>query len=422
MKLPTQPPCARFAFVLALPLLAGPAVAGNSLSGNELFVGHSNAQILKGAPSGTPADWTTASSTPRALLAHGSNLLVGTADGQILRLDHDSGALLGSHSTGLAILDMAIHDERLLVSAGDNLIHVLDIDSGQELGSMHPNFPLCSVEVTGDRVYSGSADGHVEYSVIGQDQWTTVVNQAPGAVTDLAFGGEVLYFTSENCSSVFIMNDEESQAIREFVMYEFPTSLAVTGQSLLVGTSMAGIYDYDVPSFFTNGVVWVGAPIISMLVNHRESVGNGYCAGEACPCGNNSQRGGCANSTGLGAQLKATGNVNTTLGDVDLQVSHLPVNSFALVFMGQGNGTSNFGDGRLCVGGQSLFRYPVRNTGAEGMIEELGVTQHSLDHFNSAGQISAGSTWNFQAWYRDTQGSCGSGFNTSNAWSLSFTE
>ncbi|MFT5050970.1 MAG: hypothetical protein ACI8QZ_002377, partial [Chlamydiales bacterium] len=45
----------------------------------------------------------------------------------------------------------------------------------------------------------------------------------------------------------------------------------------------------------------------------------------------------------------------------------------------------------------------------------------SLQRFGAAGQITAGSTWKFQAWLRDPSGPCGSGFTTGTALSVTFT-
>ena len=41
-------------------------------------------------------------------------------------------------------------------------------------------------------------------------------------------------------------------------------------------------------------------------------------------------------------------------------------------------------------------------------------------YFPSTGQITAGQTWNFQAWYRDPDGPCGQGSNFTNALEVTF--
>ena len=405
------------------PLLTCALLTGSAHAGDELFVADGNMQIYKGDPSGEPLWWTTTSAVPQALLFHGGDLIVGTAAGSILRLDTETGEVLQTHDTGHVLLDMAIHDGRLLVGAGDNLIHLVNPVNGSSMGTLHPTTTIASIEIHGDRVYVGSTDGLIKWAPIHTDVWTTLLDSAPGAVTDMTFGGDVLYFTSTNSSSVFIVSDENAQNVREYVVQSSPpTSLAVTGNSIIVGTSWGGIYDYDVPTFATNGLAWVYTHITSLVVSRSQSTGTGYCEGDLCPCGNTSLSGGCTNSTGAGAALEATGNSNTSLGDVDVHVQGLPTNSFAVIYMSQGAAQAPFGDGRLCVGGSAVCRYPVQSTGPQGWVEELGVAHHSVDHFDPAGHIDAGQSWNFQAWYRDLQGSCGSGFNTSNAWSVSFTE
>jgi hypothetical protein len=50
-----------------------------------------------------------------------------------------------------------------------------------------------------------------------------------------------------------------------------------------------------------------------------------------------------------------------------------------------------------------------------------GIGQFSQSHFTPLGTIQAGQTWHFQGWYRNTVGPCGSGFNTPNAFDVTFT-
>jgi hypothetical protein len=81
-----------------------------------------------------------------------------------------------------------------------------------------------------------------------------------------------------------------------------------------------------------------------------------------------------------------------------------------------------FGDGRRVVAGGSsgIFRLGVQPANAEGVI-----TRNNGLVFQSQTQggahIGAGETWNFQCWYRNTAGPCGSHFNLSNGVSVGFT-
>ncbi len=82
-----------------------------------------------------------------------------------------------------------------------------------------------------------------------------------------------------------------------------------------------------------------------------------------------------------------------------------------------------FGNGQLCVsgGGVGQFRFHVRNSGSAGVIQEgPGVVGYTQTHFGLFGQISTGQTWNFQGWFRDPLGPCGSTFNLSNGLAVTF--
>ena len=124
------------------------------------------------------------------------------------------------------------------------------------------------------------------------------------------------------------------------------------------------------------------------------------------------------NSVGSGAVMGATGSVSVSANDLGLQVQSLPASQFGVFYYGSGQDQASFGDGFRCVGsgGVGLFRFPPVSTGS------AGVASYAVDNASppgAAGQITSGSTWNFQFWYRDPQGGP-AGFNLSDAVEITF--
>ncbi|MCP3914504.1 MAG: hypothetical protein GY711_02980 [bacterium] len=157
-----------------------------------------------------------------------------------------------------------------------------------------------------------------------------------------------------------------------------------------------------------------------------ELAGDAYCTcGEgAGPCGNHDPDAGCANSTGSGAELVGTGSSSVTADDLVLTTSGLPPNQFGLYFMGDAQTLLQFGDGYSCIaaGPLGVHRFPVQNSGASGVMEGgPGIIDAACGLFPPSGCIAAGSTWNFQCWFRDPPGPCGGQWNYSNGWSVEFT-
>ena len=77
------------------------------------------------------------------------------------------------------------------------------------------------------------------------------------------------------------------------------------------------------------------------------------------------------------------------------------------------------GDGRRCFGGP-FFRFPARIADGAGNLA-IGpgvVVDHVSSKLGPAAQILPSSTWHYQVWYRDSNGPCGSNFNTTNAISV----
>ncbi|MFK7928930.1 MAG: hypothetical protein AB8H79_12130, partial [Myxococcota bacterium] len=162
----------------------------------------------------------------------------------------------------------------------------------------------------------------------------------------------------------------------------------------------------------------------AVYVYRRNGAATADCFCPSAPCGNDQPMAGCATSTGTGSVLSACGSASTTLDDLVLSAEGVPANFFGLIYMGGGAVDLPFGDGRRCVGsgGNGVHRFPVRNAGPSGVLTEgPGLVAFSNVNFVVSGHIQAGSTWRFQAWFRDPSGPCGSGFNLSNALSVTFS-
>ncbi len=148
----------------------------------------------------------------------------------------------------------------------------------------------------------------------------------------------------------------------------------------------------------------------------------GSCT-SAAPCANTDTHGGCLNSTGQGALLAAGGSSSCAFDELVLQATHLPPSQNAIVFMGAAALTSTYGDGLRVVssGGLGLRRFPLQQADATGyFLQGPGLVALS-QAFAPVHQISAGQTWNFQCWYRDPVGPCGTTTNLSNGVSVAFT-
>lgn len=153
-----------------------------------------------------------------------------------------------------------------------------------------------------------------------------------------------------------------------------------------------------------------------------EEVGKPFCF---CPapgvCGNPDPTAGCANSTGAGGLLTASGGTSVGADDLVLTVSQLPANQFNVLFMGPSVvGATPLADGLRCVGG-SLWRYPAQQANASGTTVYTNLVTYANGNFPPVGQIAAGSTWYFQDWFRDVPGPCGNGSNVTHAVAVTFT-
>lgn len=123
------------------------------------------------------------------------------------------------------------------------------------------------------------------------------------------------------------------------------------------------------------------------------------------------------NSTGPGASMAWSGSVSVGTNDLDLKVIGAAASVPGLFFLGNAQVQLPFGDGSLCVGGNTR-RLPVVTTDA------FGDATYSLDFTNQGLPsivIQPANTWNFQFWFRDTAFG-GNGFNFSDGLEVTFCD
>ncbi len=184
-----------------------------------------------------------------------------------------------------------------------------------------------------------------------------------------------------------------------------------SGTLLLAGGTFASVIDSN-DSYLGR---WGGCA--------EDALGDAYCFGDGggtpCPCSNAGGPGeGCANGSGRGARLWASGSARVSTGELRLRGAGLVAGQAGLYL--QGNNATNggagvvFGDGLRCAGG-GVVRLQVRIANA------LGLSLTSLD-VAARGGVAPGDTRTYQIWYRDVFTSpCGSGFNLSNGLALTWS-
>ena len=147
-----------------------------------------------------------------------------------------------------------------------------------------------------------------------------------------------------------------------------------------------------------------------------------YCTGDgadglSCPCGNSSTSGGCTNGTGNGAHLFGVGSTSIAAGNLTLTGVGLDPGKPGLYFQGNNRVAAgagvHFGDGLRCAGG-AVIRLQVR------MANDKGESQTTVS-IAEKGMVQPGDVKRYQLWYRNPDTTvCGSGFNLSNGYELTW--
>jgi hypothetical protein len=118
------------------------------------------------------------------------------------------------------------------------------------------------------------------------------------------------------------------------------------------------------------------------------------------------------NSSGEMASIWVTGSPSLAQNDLVLRAGRVPADKVGIFFFGPSRISVPFGNGIKCVGGGTKR---LLLTTAQGE-----VLRHDVDFTGgSAANITTGSTYNFQAWFRDPAAG-GSSTNLSSALSITF--
>ncbi|MBM3986968.1 MAG: hypothetical protein FJ294_03305 [Planctomycetes bacterium] len=120
-----------------------------------------------------------------------------------------------------------------------------------------------------------------------------------------------------------------------------------------------------------------------------------------------------ANSSGGAALISATGSASIAANDLVLSAAPVPNGSAGLFLFGSSASQTPFGNGTKCVAS------PVRRLGISNAVGTTLSDAVNNAQAPAAGVLVSGSTWFFQAWFRDTAAG-GSNTNLSNGLRVTF--
>lgn len=346
-------------------------------------------------------------------------LHVGSPDGTVWRVTANSVAPAFSVPGGASVLAPGEGETSLLVAGSDGIVRRVDPASGKARETHDaPEDATCLLEVPFVGLFAGSASGFVWLESGGAFERLA---DAGDPVVGLAVVEDHLYVTTAagdlldlSVAGAHLATHPLGARARGLAAHL--TDLLVPledGRLLRLDRETGVLLDVEATGEAANAVVLDPGPI---------TLGWAYCYGDDCPCGNDDPANGCANSTGLGGYLLASGSRSVSADDLSLVLTHLPADTLHVLVMSRGWTTVDLGDGLLCIDTTSSHhRFAPGIASAAGYdVLGPGLVQRSTEQFPGHGHIQAGDTWHFQAWYRDDAGPCGSGFNVTNAYSVSF--
>jgi len=396
--------------------------ASATAAADELLVGSPNSAILSGSPFKSEFQVVGACGGAVASFAlDGDVAWIGDESGIIYRRDLVTGAISYAFNAPNDALGLAMHDGDLLCAGGATVARI-DVTTGAVLATYAAPADVTSLFVRDDDVFVGTTVG-LTFRANANVGDFRFVGTCSGPISSIVVDGDHLFLGSSD-GSLYCQNMDTLNVDWFFHIGGDLGALASHGADLLVGSSDTRILRVDKESGAIKGVIDGMFPVAALGVIPSAAVGGSYCYASGCPCGNDGGDGGCLNSTGFGARLVGSGSGSVAADNLRIDAFQIPRFRAARFYMAKALVQTPLGDGLLCAGsgGYGLFRFPTQDSGAEGAVRlEPGLVAFAAANLPPAAQVFAGATWNFQVWFRDAAGPCGSGVNTSNALSVDFT-
>ena len=384
-----------------------------------------------------PASFTEIFTAPQENRGHGSSRVEFGPDGMLY-------AMLGD---GGLPMDPACNAQNHLSTMG-SMIRI-DVDSAFPY-AIPPDNPFVGDPLVLDEAWHlgfrhpwrwsfDRATGDLWIGDVGQSAWEEV-NLAPAGVGGLNFGWSVKEgtdcFLQSACPPSALPCADPGYTDPIF-QYDHGQGCSITGGFVYRGTALPYMYGRYVFSDFCSGTLWslgligtrvtdtrmhtpgmpslqggsVDSPVAFaedhtgelLVIDYAgsevfrlvpECLARPYCQAEP-------------NSLGLSAQLTSSGLPDISENDFTLHALDLPPQTFGYLFMGPDRARIPLGSGLLCISSTNGFvRFPVFVANAAGRAH-LPLDFQQPPFNTGPGQVSHGSRWNFQAWYRDggsTQG------------------
>lgn len=405
-------------FLLSTAVLAAAAVPA---AAQDLYVGSSNTSFMRGDPvSGGFLTLGACGGSIQSMDEDLGHVWLGDVGGRIYHYEPElgfPGYAFDSPNDATALL---VRGGALWIGGSDGTVHELDRRDGAVLRSFDAGVPIAAMVLHEGYLYAGSTFGVVMR--MSEDGgafsfWGT----CGGPVNSIAADDTHLIVGDTN-GTVYRIALATQSVDGSFPAGNDATAMVVHEGALLVSGTDGDVRRLDRVTGATLAVLDVQPGLAAMVLEGVQEPGAPYCYGIGCPCGNDDVLGGCANHLGAGATMHASGTDSVGADDLVIATTSLPQGGWGIPYMSSVSGQIPFGDGFLCTGaGYPTFRFGARNAGpARTITLGPGLVDHSQRHFAPGGRIQAGSTWVFQIWYRNANGPCGNGFNTSNAYVVTF--
>lgn len=389
---------------------------------DEIFVASPTTLILEGNPySGSFTTIGACGGQAHSMTLNGSQLLIGDPNGRIYRRSAAESFVSYAYDVPNDAQALAMHAGNLLSAGSDGTVVRVDAVTGAVIATLTAPGPASALLVVGDTLYVGSSLGVVfkgGAQTGGFGFWGT----CGGPVNSMTIDSTHLILGSSN-GQVYRINLTTQAVDATFAVASDAAAMVQHMGDLLIGGSNSSLLRVERFTGAVKSAIGSPVPVGALAVQDAPEPGSPYCYGNGCPCGNDDGGAGCSNTTGFGARTAASGTTSVAADDLDVRAFQLPANKTSRFYMGQSVSQSPLGDGFLCTGGGGypLFRFPVVSSGPSGSI---AMPENLVDwceqNLPPTGHLTPGSTWNFQAWYRDPAGPCGSQFNTTNSYSLTF--